>query len=71
MSRTAVTIDLLKNDIRRHIEFSLGADALKPNRFACFMGLAYAVRDRLVARWLHTQRALEDTLSKRVYFLSL
>jgi len=35
------------------------------------MGLAFAVRDRLIARWIRTQRELYDTLSKRVYFLSL
>ncbi len=35
------------------------------------MGLAYSVRDRLIERWIKTQRALHDTLAKRVYFLSL
>jgi len=29
------------------------------------------VRDRLIERWIKTQRALHDTLAKRVYFLSL
>jgi glycogen phosphorylase len=61
----------LIDQIRRHICFTLGNDPDKPNRYACYMGLAFAVRDRLIARWIRTQRELYDTLSKRVYFLSL
>ncbi len=63
--------DGLKNDILRHIEFTLGNDPNKPDKFSCFMGLAYAVRDRLMERWMHTQRSLDETLAKRVYFLSM
>ncbi|BBO81590.1 alpha-1,4 glucan phosphorylase [Desulfosarcina ovata subsp. sediminis] len=61
----------LKDEIRRHIWLSMGRDPAKPNRHACFMGLAYSVRDRLIDRWIRTQRSQYDTLSKRVYFLSL
>jgi starch phosphorylase len=63
--------DTLGNDIRRHISFTLGNDPDKPSKYACYMGLAYSVRDRLIERWIKTQRALHDTLAKRVYFLSL
>jgi len=35
------------------------------------MGLAYSVRDLLLAAWIDTQRSLYDTLSKRVYYLSM
>ena len=61
----------LKNDILRHIRFTLGNDPLKPDLFSCYMGLAYSVRDRLIERWIQTQRAFYDTLAKRVYFLSM
>ena len=61
----------LKNDILRHIEFTLGNDPQQPDSFSCFLGLAYSLRDRLIRRWMETQRSLYDTLSKRVYFLSL
>ncbi len=61
----------LKKDILRHIQFTLGNDPYNPDRFSCFLGLAYSIRDRLTQRWLKTQRDLYDTLSKRVYFLSL
>jgi len=61
----------LKEEIRRHIRFTMGRDPAKPNRHACFMGLAHSVRDRLMDRWIRTQRSQYDTLAKRVYFLSL
>jgi starch phosphorylase len=61
----------LKEEIQRHIRFTLGRDPAKPNRHACFMGLAHTIRDRLIDRWIRTQRSQYDTLAKRVYFLSL
>ena len=61
----------LEEDIERHIRFTMGRDPAKPNRHAAFMGLAFAVRDRLMDRWIRTQRTQYDTLAKRVYFLSL
>jgi starch phosphorylase len=62
----------LQEEIQRHIQYTLGNDpSFAPDRFTCFLGLAYCIRDRLIERWLQTQRSLYDTLSKRVYFLSL
>jgi len=61
----------LKAEIQRHIRFTMGRDPAKPNRHACFMGLAHSVRDRLMDRWIHTQRLQYDTLAKRGYYLSL
>ncbi len=61
----------LKAEIQRHIRFTMGRDPAKPNLHACFMGLAYSVRDRLIDKWILTQRSQYDTLAKRVYFLSL
>jgi starch phosphorylase len=61
----------LIDDIKRHICFTMGNDPQKAGKFACYMGLAFSVRDRLIQRWIKTQRALYETLAKRVYFLSL
>ncbi|BBO79077.1 alpha-1,4 glucan phosphorylase [Desulfosarcina widdelii] len=66
-----LSADTLEEDIARHIRFTMGRDPAKPNRHAAFMGLAFAVRDRLMDRWIRTQRTQYDTLAKRVYFLSL
>ena len=61
----------LKDDILRHIEFTLACDPNMADKNACFMGLAYTIRDRLVERWMKTQRSLYDVMAKRVYFLSM
>jgi len=65
------TLKDLKKDILRHIEFTIGNDPYHADRFSCFLGLAHSIRDRLIQRWINTQRSLHETLSKRVYFLSL
>ncbi len=61
----------LKEEISRHIQTTLGNDPYMPNRYSCFTGLAFSVRDRLIERWIKTQRACYDSLAKRVYYLSL
>jgi starch phosphorylase len=63
--------DSLKTDIFRHIRTMIGRDPGKPNKYAIYMGLAYSVRDRLIEKWITTQRLFYDTLAKRIYFLSL
>ncbi|MBP1598578.1 MAG: glgP [Acidobacteria bacterium] len=63
--------DSLKEDILHHIQFTLGSDPARPDQYSCFMGLAYAVRDRLIGQWIRTERALDDSLAKRVYYLSM
>ncbi|WP_419660383.1 GlgP2: glycogen phosphorylase [Desulfosarcina variabilis str. Montpellier] len=69
--KSVISASTLKSDIQRHIRFTMGRDPVKPNRHACFMGLAHSVRDQLIERWIRTQRSQYDTLAKRVYFLSL
>lgn len=61
----------VKSDILHHVEFTLASDPQMADKYACFMGLAYTIRDRLVERWMKTQRSLYDVMAKRVYFLSL
>jgi glycogen phosphorylase len=71
VSGAADSDEALQKDIVRHIQQTLGNDPEKPDKYSCYMGLAHAVRDRLIERWIKTQRSLYDTLTKRVYFLSL
>ncbi len=70
-SGTLSDADILKKDIYHNIRFNLGLDPAKMNRCVCFMGLAYSVKDRLIKQWLKTQQSCKDTLSKRVFYLSL
>jgi starch phosphorylase len=61
----------IRIDIQKHIQFTQGNDPDLADRRQVFLGLCSAVRDRLVERWLRTQRACYELLAKRVYYLSL
>ncbi len=63
--------DQLKQDIYQHIRFNLGLDPEELSRYSCYMGLAFSIKDRLINQWIKTQKACRDTLSKRVFYLSL
>ncbi len=63
--------DRLKQDIYHNIRFNLGLDPEEMNRYTCFMGLAFSLKDRLIKQWIKTQKSCKDTLSKRVFYLSL
>ena len=61
------TVETLKDDIQRHVALTLGSDPYPPRLGHYYLGLCYSVRDRLVARWLETQRSYYDSITKRVY----
>jgi starch phosphorylase len=64
-------IGSLGDDIRRHILSNLGNELYPPDPFRSFSGLAYAIRDRLIRLWLATQASYYDSMTKRVYYLSM
>lgn len=64
-------IEKLKSTINGYIEHHLGKDCERSHTFDFYIGLAYAIRDRLIERWLATQRSYYKTRAKRVYYLSL
>lgn len=61
----------LLKDIQKHVVTTLGNDYKYPRKDTYYNGLAYSVRDRLVERWLESQRDYYDQESKRVYYLSM
>ncbi len=61
----------LETDVRRHLRYTLGHDEDEADPRYLFRALALAIRDRLVARWLETQRQVEAADVKQVYYLSL
>ena len=65
------TVETLKDDIQRHVALTLGSDPYPPRQGHYYLGLCYSVRDRLVSRWLETQRSYYDSITKRVYYMSL
>jgi starch phosphorylase len=70
-TKSLAQADQLKQDIFYHIRFNLGLDPEEMNRYSCYMGLAFSIKDRLINQWIKTQKACRDTLSKRVFYLSL
>jgi len=61
----------IKQGFAEHLKYSQGVDRYSIKDSDRFTALAYAVRDRLISRWLQTQRAHHDEGAKRVYYLSL
>ncbi|MBI5099703.1 MAG: glycogen/starch/alpha-glucan phosphorylase [Nitrospirae bacterium] len=64
-------IEKLESTVKNYIEHHLGKDCERSHTFDFYIGLAYAMRDRLIEEWLATQRSYYKTKAKRVYYLSL
>ena len=61
----------LKSDIQRNIVALFGNDYRPPRKDTYYNGLASCVRERLIIRWLESQRRYYDDKAKRVYYLSM
>lgn len=61
----------LKSTVMGRIEHDLGKDPLHADTFDFYLGLAYTLRDKLMERWVKTQRSYYNRDVKRVYYLSL
>ncbi|OGW72161.1 MAG: glycogen phosphorylase [Omnitrophica bacterium GWA2_52_12] len=80
MSKSMQTDRNKKLDMSRHgilesvlskLHFELAKDKHTMTLHDDFMALAYAVRDRIVERWIETQQGYHHNNAKRVYYLSL
>jgi glycogen phosphorylase len=70
-ARTAVDVDTLKRSFADHLQFSQGRDEHTATALDRYFAVAYAVRDRMMRRWIQTQQAYYKNDAKRVYYLSL
>jgi starch phosphorylase len=61
----------LSNQFAEHLEFTLIKDRITATGADAYYALSLAVRDRMVRRWLRTQREYHNKDVKRVYYLSL
>lgn len=61
----------LSNQFAEHLEFTLVKDKNTATGSDAYYALSLAVRDRMVRRWLRTQKEYHDKDVKRVYYLSL
>ncbi|HTG00749.1 MAG TPA: glycogen/starch/alpha-glucan phosphorylase [Nitrospirota bacterium] len=61
----------LKHSLCNRLIYSMGKDPITATHRDWFHTAAYAVRERLIERWMETMRSYYDSDSKRVYYLSL
>lgn len=54
-----------------HIHHTLARDGNTVTEHEKFLAISYAVRDRLIERWIKTQQTYYDKDVKRIYYLSL
>jgi len=62
---------LIIKSFLEHLEYTLGKDKYSASLYDIFNALVYAVRDRLIERWLDTQQAYYNSDNKRVYYISM
>ncbi|HUL60650.1 MAG TPA: glycogen/starch/alpha-glucan phosphorylase [Anaeromyxobacteraceae bacterium] len=70
-ARTANDVDALKRAFADHLQYSQGKDEHTATQLDRYFATAYAVRDRMMRRWIETQQAYYRAGAKRVYYLSL
>lgn len=64
-------IESVKKGFLNHLEYNIAKDNLTVTPYDSYLSLAYAVRDRLIERWILTQREYYQRKTKRIYYLSL
>ena len=65
------TLGSLANEIRRHLNFTLGHHDENVEDKYLYRALAIAIRDRLVPNWIARQQQLETSDCRKTYYLSL
>jgi starch phosphorylase len=68
--RTGMSPATLKRAVLDHLQFTRSKDLTSATLLDVNFALAHTVRDRLVRRWMTTQRTYQERDTKRVYYLS-
>ena len=68
--RTGMSPETLERAVIDHLEFTRSKNLQSATLHDVCHALAHTVRDRLVRRWMLTQRTYQDQDVKRVYYLS-
>ncbi len=69
--RKGIDTDALRISLMNNILYMRAKDAFSSTDRDRYLGLAYAVRDRMVERWSKTQQTYYNKDVKRIYYLSL
>src|SRR5262252_3002595 len=68
--RAGADVRPFKRAVMDHLLFTCARDRRDASAHDLYRAMAHAVRDRLVHRWLATQRTYDERDVKRVYYLS-
>jgi len=74
MGNTQIVDDVLKTlpeELHRHLLYTLSCNSLTPDPTYFYQASALAVRDRISQAWRSTHKALNESETKRVHYLSL
>jgi starch phosphorylase len=63
--------DSLRRSLANRLVYSMGKDPITATTRDWFNTTAYAVRERLIERWMETMRSYYRSDAKRVYYLSM
>jgi starch phosphorylase len=66
-----VTPEAFRKSFDTHLHHSMAVNRMSASEYERFLAISYAVRDRLIDRWMQTQKTYRDQDVKRVYYLSL
>ncbi len=61
----------LKRSLSNRLIYSMGKDPITATHRDWFHTTAYAVRERLIERWMETMRSYYESDAKRIYYLSM
>ncbi len=61
----------IRRAIADRLTFTIGKDTLTATELGWLNSVFYAIRDRLIERWMNTMRSYYACDTKRVYYLSL
>jgi starch phosphorylase len=61
----------IQRSVSNHLVYTIGKDPLTATEHDWMMAFSHVVRDRLIERWMETQRSYYRHDAKRVYYLSM
>jgi starch phosphorylase len=61
----------VEHSLVNHLTYSVGKDAFTATDRDWFFAISYAVRERLIGRWMETMRSYYEQDAKRIYYLSM
>lgn len=68
---TPIAADALRDQIQRHLTYTIGKDKSHASLFDWRMAVSYTVRDLIVDSWFAATRKTYEAQGKRVYYLSM